>query len=412
MKPFFFSFLFIFSLSAAIELPEDDDFFVPDLFTAAADTYMSPEVGAIDLYSAFRIYEAIDATWVKGWLGPMPSWYGKTLRLLDMILIDMPIAETVMVLQHEIFGHGAFLRKAGMSTAYTINFPTPYGQGGGATFFSDDEFLKLPPYQQSLMITGGVEATYRMSNDIALYRLRRDGCFPVQEAILHLFTVSDLTFYALGLQTDTSFEDYEDAGNDMAAYVDQLNIYYGKRVLSRSGLKGSVLLNLFDLLLWNDYAAMWGYFWDGDCGERPWGFDLCGAKIIPATRVWLAPYGLEYGIGSYVGWGPIWSFVTIKGGCTSGHGSFSVGIDTPYLFNDGPWIFGVKADLWLQPSFEQNGNDARTQFGARGAVCVSYRLDAPFLVTTELSAKSRGYVPGLVGQSNVNFLFGLSYICE
>ena len=409
MKLFSTALLSFFPLFALIDLPEDIECYTPDLFTAAADTYMSPEAGALNLYSAYRIYEGIDTPWVKEWLGPMPNWYGKALRLVDMLFIDMPIAETVMVTQHEIFGHGAYLRKAGIAARYSIQVPTPYGEGGGATSFSSEEFIALPPYQQSLVITGGVEATYRMSNDIALYRLRRGGCFPVQEAILHFFTVSDLTFYALGLETDNEFED---EGNDMAAYVDQLNLYYGKKVISRSGLKGSVLINLFDLLFLNDFATMWGYFWDGDLADRPWGFCLCGCKIIPATRVWLAPYGLEYGIGSYVGCGPVWSFVTLKGGSTAGHGSFSLGVDTPFLYHAGPWIFGCKADLWLQPSFERNGNDARTRFGARGALCLSYKLDAPFLVSGEVSVKSRGYVPGLPGQANTNFLFGLSYICD
>jgi len=409
MKSFLFSLFAVVPLFSTFDLPEEDGFCPPEFYAVAVDTYMSPETGAIDLYSAFRIYEAIDNYTVKNWLYDMPSWYGKTLRLLDIVLIDMPIAETTMVLQHEVFGHGAFLRKAGISASYDINVPTPYGKGGGATSFSSEKFAQLPPYQQSLITTGGVEATYRLSNDIALYRLKRGGYFPVQEAILHMMAVSDLTFYALGLQTDDFFED---EGNDMAAYVDHINHYYGKNVLSRSELKTSVLLNLVDLLYLNDWSTMWGYFWDGDLCDRPWGFYLCGAKIIPALRVWLAPYGLEYGVGSYVGWGDVWSFVSIKGGSTAGHGSFSVGIDTPYLFYDGPWIFGFKADMWLQPSFEQNGNDAHTRFGARGAACVSYKLEAPFLLTGELSVKSRGYVPGLVGQSNVNFLFGLSYICE
>ena len=408
MKFLFFFLALHSSLFAFIDIPEETALTeaLPDLYTLAADTYLSPECGATNILSFYRGFYSFDTPWIKENLAPIGTLLGVGLRFLDLYFIDLPIAEGAMVLQHEVFGHGAYLRKEWIGAKYEIGIPYPYGSGGGATWFSSRSFHNLPHYKQSLIVTGGVEASYRLSTDLALYRLRR-GSFPVQEALLHFLTAHDLTEYALGVNNETVVNN---EGHDIVDYIEGLNSYYGKKVLSAGSLKGKILFNLIDPILWNDFSAMGSYIWNGVLETYPFCIKLGCFSIVPTARVFLAPYGLEYGTATYIGFDSIWSLITVRWGSTEGHGSFSVGIDSPYLFRDGPWIYGGKCDVWLQPEFRKDPEKVPSSWGGRLGLSIGYLFEAPFLCYAELSYKTRGYIPSEVGQSNINLLLGITYL--
>jgi len=75
-----------------------------------------------------------------------------TYRLLKYAVFDVPQESLLLVLNHELFGHGARLRERfDGPIGYRIHAPPPYGSGGGSTSFVFDR----EPSPRSMARTSG-----------------------------------------------------------------------------------------------------------------------------------------------------------------------------------------------------------------------------------------------------------------
>jgi hypothetical protein len=82
---------------------------------------------------------------------------GAGYRVATLIALDLPQDHFLMVVAHEVYGHGARLRELGApAIGYQFDGPIPYGKGGASTRF------ELPPETTSTTRAGlaiaGIEA--------------------------------------------------------------------------------------------------------------------------------------------------------------------------------------------------------------------------------------------------------------
>src|SRR5262249_30598713 len=82
---------------------------------------------------------------------------GIAYRFGKWFALDLPQDHFLMVVAHEVFGHGARLREIGATDIhYHFDMPIPYGPGGGSTAFNGD--LSATRADVLAIDTAGIEA--------------------------------------------------------------------------------------------------------------------------------------------------------------------------------------------------------------------------------------------------------------
>ena len=125
------------------------------------DGDMTPAAGTIDLLTAQRALATIEDRWLP------PARFDESTRVKrglgigyragKWFALDLPQDHFLMVVGHEIFGHGAGLREIGAhGVQYSFDAPIPYGPGGAVTEFSGD--LLVTRADALAIDTSGIEA--------------------------------------------------------------------------------------------------------------------------------------------------------------------------------------------------------------------------------------------------------------
>src|SRR5579872_1236732 len=139
------------------------------------DWKFSPYMGATDFLLIHRDIEKWEERLLKNSDCPKRSFWWGAARLGELIFIWGPINETMMLVQHEFFGHGYRIRSLGEKyarvTGYKIGWPPPYGSGGGATYL--DISSNLSTSQEMCIDSAGVEANAIFANRIKLNWLEK-----------------------------------------------------------------------------------------------------------------------------------------------------------------------------------------------------------------------------------------------
>src|SRR5207237_6954167 len=104
------------------------------------DAYMTPSVGALNLSTVQHALSAAEDHFLPLKFGDERSRLqltgGILYRAAKFTLLDVPQDHMLLVVQHEVFGHGARLRELGSGTiGYGFDAPIPYGAGGAVTNF-------------------------------------------------------------------------------------------------------------------------------------------------------------------------------------------------------------------------------------------------------------------------------------
>jgi hypothetical protein len=133
-------------------------------YVAAFDRYMTPATGTIDLLSIDHALSAVEDRWLPPARFDEPGWFKRALgigyRFGKWYGLDQPQDHFVMVVAHEVFGHGSRLREIGADgIRYSFDAPTPYGGGGAVTEFGGE----VPVTRADLLAidTGGIEQRHR-----------------------------------------------------------------------------------------------------------------------------------------------------------------------------------------------------------------------------------------------------------
>jgi hypothetical protein len=99
---------------------------------------------------------------------------GTAYRLGRLVILDLPLDQLVVAVNHEVFGHGARLRELGATDIrYEFDAPFPYGGGGGSTSFRFSDPPPLTPAQELAIYISGIEAHNISARAIELRALAR-----------------------------------------------------------------------------------------------------------------------------------------------------------------------------------------------------------------------------------------------
>lgn len=86
-----------------------------------------------------------------------------------------------MLIQHEVFGHGARVREFGGEASYELHLFPPYGSGAGLTTWNFEGSLD----QGTAVNIAGIEAEELLAEDVRLRSLS-DGILNYRDAYIYI----------------------------------------------------------------------------------------------------------------------------------------------------------------------------------------------------------------------------------
>ncbi len=324
-------------------------------------------------------------------------------RAGTFVALDVPQDHMLLVVGHEVFGHGARLRELGSGRlTYSFDAPRPYGPGGAETRFSGA--LPDTPLAFAAIETSGIEAQHVMADGIGDAALGR-GRMHYREAWLYFEN------RVLAMDYITSTRPASPEGHDVADFLRTFREACappGCQPPSRSGVKRGSRLTLADPLL---YYAVYGFAgaYVGR-GRRSVGLPMIrlgrGIGYLPSLGYELRPYGTEYVVRNLLAMdrGPQerqFTRVTVRVGNTGAARTWGAGVRSWRW----PWPaarglpLSASFELWRQPATLADRASAPLRTGALAAMTASVplrrvlRASSLMLVITA-GYKSDGFVPG------------------
>jgi hypothetical protein len=323
---------------------------------------------------------------------------------------EFPLAAALLLVQHEVGGHGGRAREFGLGPSYGFNYD-----------FSGSTGIERAPEtneQGSLLAAGGVEADGVLAHRVLLDLLRPGGA-DGSKIPLALVTKLDLTLYVASAvrpeaqpeRERSEFEEQYDEGNDVAIWLvsrqadrfeadpaavweRRYEIDYGDSLLeqNRDDARLTALWNLADPSL---VAAVVAYFRQ---------HVLAGERRVEAPRLRL-PNGWGMTVGTRGALGPravsrfldvhaatprgVWT-VYVRDLDSSVDRTYGAGVAVQALPLYG-FDLGLAADTWREPEgLEVRSED--TGWNVEGELAV--RVGDRWGLAGKLGAKSDGYLPG------------------
>jgi hypothetical protein len=335
---------------------------------------------------------------------------------------EFPLGAALLLVQHEVGGHGGRAREFGLGPSYEFGFDFSGATSTRRAPRTNEEIL--------LLAAGGVEADQILARRIVLDLLRPEGTDAAKVPLAFMAKL-DLSLYVSSVPRprpggdDGDFAPEASKGNDMALYL------VGRQAQRRGApaaivWDGTYGIDFADPLLedtWDDIritalwnaldptliAGMFAYFRDhvlhGESRVRP-----------PMLRVGDG-IGLTLGTRGALGPQEVSRFLDLH--AATRRGVFTVyvrdldsSVDRTYGAGAGvhglrlgPRIeLGLSADLWEEPNaferlYEGNGWNATAEVNAR--------LGARWGLSAKAGAKSDGFFPGLPQEDGVYLGIGL-----
>jgi hypothetical protein len=321
-----------------------------------------------------------------------------SFRLGRFVFFDSPQEQLLMVLNHELFGHGARVRERfDGPIGYRIHTPAPYGQGGASTTFVFD---RAPSVHERLSIhAAGMEANAVAADVLASRAIARGGMTP-RDAMRYLRFELDTFTYVL------STDEHEEPGHDVADFI---SVYNGMAVaadappLSRQSLRRSALTSLANPML---AYALWGvgrYVATGATDAAVPMLAIGGVRYLPLVRFRLTPFGSEWAIVNELSGARRATQVELRIGRSLHERPWGIAVRQDDVADWREWALALAAGAWRQPRFAETASDpvmAEAQVGGY----VRGRLERPLLpvwfstdragIIVDVGLKSAGYVPG------------------
>jgi hypothetical protein len=372
-----------------------------------ADQYMTPAAGSSDLLALQSALAALEDRVVPSRFGDergrLSLAGGILYRAAKFVGLDMPQDHMLLVVGHEVFGHGSRLRELGDGQiGYSFDAPPPYGDGGAVTSFSG-EFPETP--LASLTVeSAGIEAQYTMADLIARESLQR-GRMHYREAWLYFENRYLGMTYILSV-TPTSEE-----GHDVADFLRTLEDACVKpacTALTSRQVKRGARFTLADPLL---YVALYG-FAGGYIGHGRTTLSIPmiplgrGVRYLPSLGFQLTPYGTEHLVRNMFTVGTNGSrastavlTATVRLGDTGATRPWAVELFDSQVRLVGQWRAQVMTAVWKQPPLEGDVTSAPLKLGA----AVTATIELPLSTVLRLNwmqasitagYKSRGFLPG------------------
>lgn len=353
----------------------------------SVDRYFSPESGGKAMISVMRGYALLDDAYIPSGEGNQNGWM--IAGRVGKWILEGVLADYLMVAQHEVFGHGFRLRELHVPIhRYHV---TPWG---GAVYFGAARFNQLSLHEKIAIDVGGMEG-----NSILARRLQIDWLdsqkIDSREANLYIASALDQTNYVLS--TRARDKTFANNGHDVLAYINDVNRWHQKQVLSVKKLRKNILVDFFDPYLFYSAYSFGKYVVNG---EQIWEYPMINIKeyqYLPALRGVLSPFGFEYQLTNYVK-GPFNNYiVTLRAGNTNGKRSKALGIEMTNLFTSDLLFLDGKLDLLHQPKlFTVNALNNKNQFGGAASLIGRYKLWKQLEVVGQVGYKTNGFIQGEV----------------
>jgi hypothetical protein len=319
-------------------------------------------------------------------------------RLGRFVFVDAPQEEFVMVLNHELFGHGARLRERfDGPIGYRFSLPTPYGGGGASTTFVFDR--EPSPHELLAIYVAGMEAD-AVAADVTASRALSRGIMTPRDAMRYLEFELDTFAYVRG--TD---DEGEEPGHDVFDFLESYNELasgVGASTLSVRTLKRQALVSLANPML--AYAA-WGigrYLATGATGVAVPMLTIAGVRYLPLFRYRLTPFGTEWALVNELGGRVRPTQIELRFGRAVDARPWAIAVQQRQLPAWRQWTMDLGGAVWRQPKFAESADEPfppPTRFGVQ----VRGRVERPLIpwfgttratLIVDVGVKSAGYVPG------------------
>jgi hypothetical protein len=398
------------------------------------DTYMSPAAGAEGLLTIQHLLASAEDRWLPRKIGQERSRPALALGILyrtgKFMALDMPQDHVLMVVAHEVFGHGARFRELGEGRIrYGFDAPIPYGSGDAFTSFRGE--FPSSPLGMLNVSASGIEAQHALADAITTKAVER-GRIHYREAWLYF--ESRIT----GMTYILTASPHSAAGHDVADYLKRFDEGCTSPcvAVTRRYVQRRALLALGDPLL---YYAIYGlavsYIGAGNTtGPVPLIPVGRGIKVLPSLGFALAPYGTEWNLrtalqsgqppllvggsqatsygeprhsaaqpregGRDQGRGKRVHAVTLRIGNTGASTTLGVGVRAAQVLRLRGLPVDVAVDLWRQPRVlaDKTSDPLHTGAGANATIVVP--LPRPFRsqwvagIHVTAGYKSEGFIPG------------------
>jgi hypothetical protein len=348
------------------------------------DKTFSPVVGADLMLFTLRGYQALDDCLIPNTVGDTSFLMG--VGRFGKFLIERTLFSTLMVTQHEVFGHGARAREFHLPiTKYVIR---PFS---GATYYTLYDFNKLNLHQKITFSAGGMEANTILSKRIR-DRWLGSNRIDEREASLYLSSSMDQTFYILGTKGITHFSE----GHDVDAYISLVNTWYGKPSLTHSKLRHKVLINFLDPFFYYSWYSLGNYIYDGSQAlcDFPM-IPLGNYRYLPGARLALAPYGPEYQFLNFIKTPEHLIQATLRYGNTSGQVSTGATVDITRIWTSDLLNLDLNLSVWNQPKlFTQHAEPKHTRLGFATSIIARYQVVEKLDLMGQLGYKTTGFLEG------------------
>jgi len=328
---------------------------------------------------------------------PATHALGIGYRIGKWFALDLPQDVGVMVVAHEVFGHGARLRELGASDVqYHFDAPLPYGDGSATTVF-DQKVLATASRADVLGIdAAGIEAQNVLADDIGRQALA-GGPLSYRDAWLYVQSRVAGLLYIQRVSPQSS------PGNDVADFLQDFNTGCQPpacRPLGTSDLKRNALVMLADpILVSSAYGFAVSYLARGQAATALPMISLPGGlRYLPSFGFAMTPYGTEWTSEHNVRTGDHLLRVALRFGDAGAARPWGVGVLATHVARLGPVVADVSADVWKQPPLDAPPTSPALGAGGLAAATANAPLgrrgSSRLSVTAQLGYKTTGFVPG------------------
>ena len=370
------------------------------------DTYMSPTAGAEDLLTIQHLLASAEDRWLPRKIGQERSRGAFALGLLyrtgKFMAIDIPQDHLIMVVAHEVFGHGARFRELGDGRiGYGFDAPIPYGSGDAFTSFRGQ--FPISPLAGLNVSASGIEAQHVLADAITANAVQR-GRIHYREAWLYFESRITGMSYILTARPRSR------AGHDVADYLRQFNEACTRPCtpVTRRYVQRRALLALADPLLYYSIYGFAGSYIGGGSTTGPVPvIPVGGIRVLPSLGFALAPYGTDWIFRTAFqseqradGRGQKVRSVTARVGNTGASTTFGIGVRTEDVMRLKGLSVDAAVDLWRQPRVLADKTSDPLRAG--GGAHVTTVLPLPPFLRSEWVAgihvtggyKTEGFIPG------------------
>jgi hypothetical protein len=324
-------------------------------------------------------------------------------RALRLLFVDVPQAQWLLVASHEVFGHGGRVREQfdGL-LRFHVDLPWPYGRGGGVTVFGLDRDFTV--HELQAVSVAGMEVNAVAAEQIAARSLV-DGRLSPRAALRYLGFELDAFEYI-----QRTGDEPEAPGHDVSDFLELYNVLAdatGADPLAPRTLRRHSWVSLANPMIASAVVAIGRHLATGETSGPVLAIPLWSARVMPAVRYRLTPWGPEWAASADVAWSDRSAQLVYRQGRALQQRPWGIGARYGRLTLQA-WAIDVAAELWRQPPIAlgaqpafglglvgrdmQWGGEIRAR--AESQLLTLWLTGSPTTLIVDAGVKSVGFVAG------------------